>query len=150
MKKHLLSLVLAAGMLSACGSQGVLNVEQLAQPAPAGQAKLVITRDSNFYAFAAAVNVSLNGRRIASLGRGATVVQLAKAGENTLGVASVGDFGNYVTTFQADAGKTYTFEVSPKASILPSGALWGPIGEMVKAQQVENSGTFQVLLKDVK
>ncbi len=144
------TITLMALFLVACGSQGVLNVEQLAQPTPAGQAKLVITRDNSYYGILAAVNVSLNGRRIASLGRGATVVQLAKAGENTLAVASVGDFGNYVTTFQADAGKTYTFEISPRSGAVMQGALWGPIGEMVRAQQVENTGHVQVILKDVK
>lgn len=138
-------------LLSGCGTTGVSNSALLDQPIPSKQARLVVSRTNSMLYFAGAADVSLNGRKIASLGRGSSTVENIQTGRNVLSVNAPTTFGNFTTTFEAKSGKTYTFEVAPNdnKSMMP-GAVFGMLGEAVDAHVNDNTGYFQIVLKEIK
>ncbi len=140
----LLSFVL---LLGACGTTGPVNLTQLNEPIPAGKARIVVTRDSSLLYLAAAVDVRSNGSKIASLGRGGSVVHDISKGKNTLSVSTPTAFGQFVVNFDAKSGETYSFEVSPLGGALVSGSLWGMAGDAMNANASEQSGYFKINLK---
>lgn len=147
MKKILLSLPVIL-FLSACGTTGPINLTQLNEPVPSGEARIVITRNNSLLYLAAAVDVRSNGVKIAHLGRGGSVVHNIPKGSNTLSVSTPTAFGQFVVNFNAKAGKTYNFEVSPRGSALVSGSLWGMAGDAMNASVSEQSGYFQISPKN--
>ncbi|MGZ9097766.1 MAG: DUF2846 domain-containing protein [Micavibrio sp.] len=142
-------LLACVALLSACGTSGVVNVETLTKPIPAGQSRLIVSRDNSLLYLAGAADVSLNGRKIASLARGGSVIEDIPAGPHIISVNAPTTFGNYTAPFEAKSGKTYSFEVSPnsKKSMLPGMAL-GALGEAADAQNNKNTGYFQIILID--
>lgn len=145
MRKFIL-LTLALG-LSACGTTGAVNLSKLNEPVPAGKARIIVTRDNSLLYLAAAVDVRSNGAKIASLGRGGSVVHDISKGQNTLSVSTPTAYGQYVVTFNAKAGQTYNFEVSPRSGALVTGSVWGMAGDAINASVSEQSGYFQIDLK---
>lgn len=138
-------------LLTACGTTGVSNLSTLNQPIPSGQSRLIVSRTNSLLYLAGAADVSLNGRKIASLGRGGSVVEDIPTGKHILSVNAPATFGNYTTTLEAKSGKTYNFEVSPNSnkSMMP-GAAFGVLGEAMEAQANKNTGYFQIILKQVE
>jgi len=138
-------------LLSACGTQGTINGDLLSKPVPSKQSRLIIERNTSLKYLAGAADVSLNGLNVASLGRGASVVRDVPAGRHTLSVHAPMTVGNYTASFDTKVGKAYVFEVGPNEnkSMVP-GALFGYLGEAMDAQINENSGYFQIKLKEVK
>jgi hypothetical protein len=128
-------------VLSACGTQGTINQELLSKPIPKNQSRLIVTRDNSLLYLAGAADVALDGRPIASLARGGTVVGDVDPGKHFLTVRAPGTVGDYTASFETRAGKTYRFTVGPNKgkSLLP-GALFGQLGETI-----DNSGYFQVV-----
>lgn len=137
-------------MLAACGTTGPVNLDQATQPIPANKARIVITRDSSLLYLAAGVDVRANGAKIAMLGRGGSVAHIIPKGQNTLSVSTPTAFGQFVVTFKAEPGKTYNFEVSPLGGALLTGSAWGMAGDAIHASISEQSGYFQIDLKDYK
>lgn len=123
-----------------------LNLTQLNELVPAGKARIVVTRDSNLLYLAAAVDVRSNGSKIASLGRGGSVVHDIIKGKNTLSVSTPTPFGQFVVNFDAKSVVTYSFEVPPRGSELISGSLWGMTGDAMNASVSEQSGYFKINL----
>ncbi len=147
--KYFLSLTVAL-FLSACGTTGAVNLSKLSEPIPAGKARIIVTRDNSLLYLAAAVDVRSNGGKIANLGRGGSVVHDISKGQNTLSVSTPTAFGQFVVNFNAKAGQTYNFEVSPRGGALVSGSAWGMMGDAINASVSEQSGYFQIDLKDVQ
>lgn len=134
-------------MLAGCGSTGPVNLSALNEPVPADKARIVVTRDSSLLYLAAAVDVRSNGAKIASLGRGGSVVHDIPKGQNTLAVSTPTAFGQFVVSFNAKAGQTYNFEVSPRSGALLTGSAWGMAGDAINASVSEQSGYFEINLK---
>ena len=147
MNKILLSLF-ATIMLTACGTTGPVNLSQLNEPIPADKARVIVERDNSLLYLAAAVDVRSNGAKIASLGRGGSVVHDISKGQNTLSVSTPTAFGQFVISFDARAGETYNFQVTPRGSALVSGSAWGMAGDAINASVSEQSGYFQISPKD--
>lgn len=143
MKKFLS--IMAVLVLSACGSTGAVNVSMLDKPVPANKARIIVNRDSSLLYLAAAVDVRLNGSKIASLGRGGSIVQEVNKGQNTLAVSTPTAFGQFVLSFDAKAGEVYKFEISPRGSALVTGSAWGMVGDAINASASEQSGYFKIL-----
>ena len=137
-------------VLSACGTTGPVNLSALNEPVPANKARIVVTRNSSLLYLAAAVDVRSNGVKIASLGRGGSVVHDIPKGQNTLAVSTPTAFGQFVVNFNAKAGQTYNFEVSPRSGALLTGSAWGMAGDAINASVSEQSGYFQIDLKDAR
>ncbi len=145
-----LILLVCVVLLSGCGTTGVSNSALLDQPIPPKQARLIVTRTNSMLYFAGAADVSLNGRKIASLGRGSSTVENIQTGRNVLSVNAPTTFGHFTTTFEAKSGKIYTFEVAPRSEAMHVGAAFGMLGEAVNAHVNDNTGYFQIVLKDIE
>lgn len=137
-------------LISACGTTGPVNLSKMDEPVPAGKARIVVTRDSSLLYLAAAVDVRSNGEKIASLGRGGSIVHDIPKGENTLSVSTPTAPGQFVVTFKAEPKKVYNFEISPRASNIMGGYGLGLLGDAIHASVSEQSGYFQIVLKDIK
>ena len=68
-------------------------------------------------------------------------------GQNTLSVSTPTAHGQFVVNFNAKAGQTYNFEVSPRSGALITGSAWGMAGDAIKASVSEQSGYFQIDLE---
>lgn len=146
--KNILLLFWAAIVLAACGTTGPVNLSKLDEPVPADKARIVVTRDSSLLYLAAAVNVRSNGTKIANLARGGSVVHDIPKGQNTLSVSTPTAPGQFVVTFKAEPRKIYNFEVSPRASNIMGGYGLGLLGDAIHANVSDQSGYFQLDLKD--
>lgn len=144
--KHILTLF-AALLLTACGTMGSVNLSQLNEPIPADKARIVVERDNSLLYLAAAVNVRSNGAKIASLGRGGSVVHDIAKGKNNISVSTPTATGQYVLNFDAKAGETYEFVASPRGSNIMGGYGMGMLGDSINASVSEQSGYFQINLK---
>lgn len=145
--KHILLSLFATVLLTACGTTGPLDLTKVNEPLAADKARLVITRNTSLLYMAGAATVRANGLQVASLGRGGSVIHDVPAGQNTLSVSTPTAFGQFVATFNAKAGETYNFEVSPRGSALISGSAFGMLGDAANASVSEQSGYFKILPK---
>ncbi len=133
-------------LLSACGTQGTINGELANQKIPAKHSRIVITRDTSLLYMGGAAEVSVDGQKIASLGRGASVLRDVPAGLRRLSVHAPMTVGNYSAAFDLAAGKTYEFEVSPNNEKSPAlGMAFGLIGDAI-----DNTGYFKIVPQKVK
>ncbi|MBG78244.1 MAG: hypothetical protein CL570_04355 [Alphaproteobacteria bacterium] len=147
MNKILLSL-LATVLLTACGTTDAVNYGKLNEPIPSDKARIIVERDNSLLYLAAAVDVRSNGTKIASLGRGGSVVHNISKGQNTLSVSTPTAFGQFVVSFDAKAGETYNFQVTPRGSNIMGGYGMGMLGDAINASVSEQSGYFQISPKD--
>ena len=143
MKQILLSLF-ATVLLTACGTTGPVNLSKLNEPIPAGKARITVERDNSLLYLAAAVDVRSNGTKIASLGRGGSVVHDIPKGKNVLSVSTPTATGQYVLNFDAKAGELYEFVISPRGSNIMGGYGMGMLGDAINASVSEQSGYFQI------
>ncbi len=134
-------------LLSACGTTGPINLSKLNEPIPANQSRIVVTRDDSLLYLAAAVDVRSNGLKIASLGRGGSVVHDISNGQNTLSVSTPTAPGQFTVTFNAQPKKTYYFEISPRGSNVAGAYGFGLIGDSISASVSEQSGYFKIVPK---
>lgn len=139
-----------AMFLSACGTTGPVNVTALKEPIPPGKARILVKRDTSLLYMAAAADIKSNGAKIASLGRGGSVVHTIPAGNNVLSASTMGSFGQFTVTFDAKPRQTYEFEVSPMGGAWLTGSAFGMLGDAVNASISEQSGYFQLELKDIQ
>jgi len=137
-------------LLSACGTTGPLDLSKLDEPIPADKARIIVTRDSSLLYLAAGAEVRSNGAKIANLGRGGSVIHDIPKGNNVLSVSTMGSFGRFTVTFDAKPREVYEFVVSPRSGALVTGAAFGMIGDAINASVSEQSGYFQIGLKDVE
>ena len=143
MSKILLTL-LATVLLTACGTTGPVNLGKLNEPVPPDKARIVVERNSSLLYLAAAVDVRSNGAKIASLGRGGSVVHDIPKGKNVLSVSTPTATGQYVLNFDAKAGEIYEFMISPRSGNIMGGYGMGMIGDAINANVSEQSGYFQI------
>lgn len=148
--KNTVFMFLIVLFLSACGTTGVSNVELLNQPVAPDKSRIIVTRNSSTLYLAAAVDVRANGGKIASLGRGGSIVHDIPAGQSTLSVSTPTAPGQFVITFKAEPKKIYTLEVSPRASNIMGGYGLGLLGDVISANVSEQSGYFQIGIKSIK
>lgn len=137
-------------LLSACGTTSPVDLTQLNQPIPADKARIVVTRDTSMLYLAAAVDVRSNGFKIASLGRGGSVIHDIPKGNNVLTVSTLGAFGQFSINFDAKPRKTYEFVVSPRGEALGIGTAFGMAGDAINASISDQSGYFQVNPKGIR
>jgi hypothetical protein len=87
-----------------------------------------------------------NGSKIASLDKGATYSGNVPAGPVTLTTSCPCDLGHYTIHFNAQAGKRYAFEVSPRNEQYAAVVFGGLVGYAVDAAaNGENGGTFKIV-----
>ena len=143
MKQILLSLF-ATVLLTACGTTGPVNLSKLNESISADKARIVVERDNSLLYLAAAVDVRSNGVKIASLGRGGSVVHDVPKGNNVLSVGTLGSFGRFTVNFDAKVGEVYEFVTSPRGDALVTASMWGMVGDAINASVSEQSGYFKI------
>lgn len=142
--RKLLLIIAATMMLSACGTTAELTQADLAAPVPPGQARIIISRDKSFMYGGGAATVSVNGDEVASLGTGGGASIAITPGKIRLSVKTPMTVGKFTIVFDAKAGKTYKFMVSPRTGEYWTGGFFGVIGDAVNASVSEQSGYFQI------
>ena len=142
--KQILLTIFATVLLTACGTTGPLNLSQLNEPIPADKARIVVERDNSLLYLAAAVDVRSNGTKIASLGRGGSVVHDIPKGNNVLSVGTLGSFSRFTVNFDAKVGEIYEFVASPRGGALVTASMWGMAGDAINASVSEQSGYFKI------
>ena len=146
--KHILLSLFATALLTACGTTEPVNLGKLNEPIPADKARIVVERNNSLLYLAGAVDVRSNGAKIASLGRGGSVINDIPKGKNVLSVSTPTATGQYVLNFDAKAGETYKFMVSPRSGNIMGGYGMGMIGDAINASVSEQSGYFQINPKE--
>jgi hypothetical protein len=105
--------VLSVGLLLA-GCMTDQPAPVAAASIPRNQATVTITRTGEIYGAAVDADIDANGKRFASLAREATFTGGIPPGPVTLTVTCWCGPGRYSVQFNAQAGKHYAFEVSPR------------------------------------
>ncbi len=91
-------------------------------------------------------DIEANGRKFASLARDATFRGGVPPGPVTVTVTCWCGPGRYSIRFNAEAGKHYTFEVSPRDEQFVATLAGGLVGAAVEtAVNGESSGTFKIV-----
>ena len=142
--------LLAAALVSACGTTTADNASLAQRPLQASQARLKIYRTNEFMAAGPAARVKIDGREIANLGIGGSTILDVAAGSHNIVVETDGHPRVYAITLQTKPGMLYTLEVSPRSEAVMSGAVFGLVGMLAEASINENGGTFQVRVVDAK
>jgi hypothetical protein len=142
-------LLLISALLNGCvtdQSTPVASVASAHGPIPRGQAGITITRLDGLYGSFVAANVSANGAPVASLEKGGTYSGSLPSGPVTLTVSSAGDFTHYSLHFNAQAGKRYAFEISPRNEQYAAMVFGGLVGYAADAAvNGEQAGQFKIV-----
>lgn len=134
--------------LSACGTTSTLTNADLSKPIQKDHARIIVERNSSMLYLAAGAEIKANGAKIATLGRGGSVMRDLKSGLIVLEVSTPTAPGQFVVRFHANPKQTYRFLVSPKTDALLLGSAFGVAGDAIRASISDTSGYFQIDLKD--
>jgi hypothetical protein len=125
-------------------SLGLLGLFSSSDAQAQGSASITVTRPDGLYAALTAVDVELNGVRVAKLDNGGTFKAAIRPGNTTLGVTLWSSPGRYKISFKAAPGKRYAFVVTPRGEQVMAGLLGGLAGVMIDTAVNENSGAFKI------
>lgn len=106
----------------------------------AGRTTLSITRSTDLLYVAASASVEVNGKKVASLGRGESYTGDLGPGPTVVRVSAWSSPGASTYSFKAVPGKTYRLTVSPRSGNFVAGMAGGLIG-----QAIEAGGAFQIV-----
>lgn len=140
----------ASALATGCGTTSQENESLASRPLKGAQARLKIIRTSDLVASVPSARVRVDGREVAQLGVGGSIVLDVPAGSRKIVVDAFGHPNVYSITLKAKPGMLYTMEVSPRAEAAVAGVMFGFIGMMVEAAANENGGTFQIRIVDAK
>jgi hypothetical protein len=144
-----------------CGGCSAQPPAQLVNAVAPGQAKISITRDplppgppvmvdsidGPHLAEAPPALIDINEAHIGNLAPGQTYVGGVAPGPIAITVTGMMDVGNYILRFDADAGKTYAFQVSRRTDMSRplARAVLGLTGAVVEAAVMgERGGPFKI------
>jgi len=142
------SLLLISALLFGCVTDQSTPVAAVVAPAPIprGQAGVTVTRLDGFYGTLVAADIAVNGSKIASLDKGAAYTGSVPPGPVTLTASCACDLGHYTIHFNAQAGKRYAFEVSPRNEQYAATVFGGLVGYAVDAAaNGETGGMFKIV-----
>ncbi len=143
--------VLAACLLAGgCGTTSDETASVANKPLRGAHARLKIYRTNELLAAVPSARVKVDGREVAQLGVGGSVMVDVPAGSRQVVVDGFGAITAYTLTVNASAGKLYVLEISPRAEPVVAGIVFGLVGQMVEAASNPNGGTFQVRLVETK
>jgi hypothetical protein len=138
------SLLLFSALLAGCVTDQSAPVASA--PVPRSQASITITRTGGYYASAVDADIDANGKRFASLAKEATFTGGVQPGPVTLTVTCWCGPGRYSVQFNAQAGKHYAFEVSPRDEQFVATVAGGLVGVVAEtAISGEKSGSFKIV-----
>ena len=139
-------LVILCLVISACAGKFTPDTSLVSGALPANSAKLTIKRTGERLYDAGPATVEVNGKKVADIAADDSITIAIAAGPTTLAVYAPAHPGKFAVTIQADASRSYTAEVSPRAeSYIPVAAL-GAFGAALDAALNENAGAFKLRL----
>jgi hypothetical protein len=125
MRMRILGSLLLAVWCAGCAAQPTLPLVNAVAP---GQARITVTREAlpgppviiddingGHVAETAAALVDVNDTHVADLAPGQTYVGGVPPGPTSVTATGTGNPGHYMVKFNAVAGKTYAFQVAPRA-----------------------------------
>ena len=128
--------------LSACGTTGQLSTEQLHSRIPAGESRIVFERDHSFQYAASEARVNVNGQ-VLEIGLGGQAMTDVKAGHISITLDTPLSPGDFSTSIEAVAGKTYHFTITSNSDMsLAPLLLGGVIADGIRRGTSRNSGYF--------
>ncbi len=151
LRKALVCVVVAASVLaSGCGTTAGESTPQAGTKLHGPKAQLKIYRTQEFITSGVAADIRVDGRKIASLGIGGSILLDVPAGSRKIVVDGWGHPNSYSMTLHAKAGMSYVLEVSPRSEPVAAGILFGLVGAVVEAVVNENDGPFQIRVAETK
>ena len=140
-------LCLASAMLAGCVTDQSATASAAPAAIAAGQAVVTITRTDSYQAAGLSVEVTANGAKFASVDNGATFTGGINPGPVTLTVSHWSSPGQYTVRFNAEAGKRYAFQISPRSEQMLAGIAVGFAGVLADTaiNGAEQSGTFKIV-----
>jgi hypothetical protein len=139
-------LCLASANLAGCVTDQSATATAAPVAIPPGQAVVTITRAEGFQGSLMSATVDANGARLASIANGAAFTGGIKPGPVTLTVSMWGSPGGYTVRFNAEPGKRYAFEITPRSELMVAGLAAGTLGVFAEAAiNGEQSGPFKLV-----
>jgi hypothetical protein len=125
---------------------GQAKISITRDPLPPGPPVMVDSIDGPHPAEAPPALIDINEAHIGNLAPGQTYVGGVAPGPTAITITGMMEAGNYVLRFDAEPGKTYAFQVSPRTSIAHSVApAFGFTGRVVEAAVMgERGGPFKI------
>lgn len=125
---------------------GQAKISITRDPLPPGPPVIVDSIDGPHPAEAPPALIDINEAHIGNLAPGQIYVGGVAPGPTAITITGMMEAGNYVLRFDAEAGKTYAFQVSPRTSIAHSVApVFGFTGRVVEAAVMgERGGPFKI------
>lgn len=113
--------------------------------AASGKAKLVLKRISSVLYVGVPASVKVNGNSVATLWAGNTETVEIAPGKSAVSVGTWSYPASWTVHLNAQAGRTYTLEISPRAASFGP-ALLGPIGGVIESNggKNEKAGVFEL------
>jgi len=135
-----LAVVAVAG--AGCAGQAPPPIVAAVTP---GQARISLTRTDSGPSWAAAAQIEVNGAHVVELAPGQSYSGGVAPGPVTMTATANWDIGHYTVKFNAAAGKTYAFQVSPRGEHTAAGLLGGVAGMVIEtAASGDTSGAFKI------
>lgn len=136
------TLLVTAACSAGCASQPAAPLVSAVAP---GQARISIRRTDEGPSWGAGAQIEINGALAAALAPGQSYTGGVSPGPVTMIASAKMDVGQYVVKFDAVAGKTYAFEVSPRGAHTAAGVLGGAAGMILEtAVNGDQSGAFKI------
>jgi hypothetical protein len=130
---------------SASSPPAAVAMQPVAATEP-GKASITLTRPSAYIGGLMSVPIDLNGAHLVDLSTTQSYTASIPPGETTLSVAHWSAPGRYTVRFNAEAGKRYAFEVSPRDEQFAASLVGGLAGSLVEtAASGERSGPFKIV-----
>ena len=120
------------------------------EPVPVGKSKLTITRADEFLYLAVDARIDVNGVRVTQLGRGQAYSRILEPGATVVTTDAWGHPGRFSVSFIAKPDTEYLLGIEPRGDSFLPGALFGLVGAAIDASINENSGAFQIAIKEIK
>lgn len=132
--------------LIALSSLAALGADPVAAKArKSGGARLTLTRTTDVLYFAATAIVRVNGKQVASLGRGESATVTIAPGANKVAVDAFLQPGSFVLDLHARPGGNYAIEISPRGESYASVVVFGLAGVLIDAAANNNkAGAFKL------
>jgi hypothetical protein len=150
--RRFFSVILVSGFavsLSACGSTIAENAALADQPLQGANARLKIVRPEAFAGMAVGARVRIDGREVANLGNGGSIILNVAAGAHNIVVDNWSHPNVYTIKLDAKAHTQYSLEVTVRDEAVVAG-MFGAAGALAESAANENGGTFQVRVVDSK
>jgi hypothetical protein len=121
------------------------SVAQTASKPSGGAATIIVTRTDEVRMKLATARIAVNDQSFASLDSGERHSGTVRPGPTVIVVTRWGNPGQYVARFNAQPGRTYRFQVTPRGASFAPAILFGMAGIVADAAiNKDKAGEFEI------